>query len=180
MNPETARFLLEDRLDFYSIVKRLFSTNEGRWDETAFGVEQKRSHGEQRVSRNTDRFKRLPMRRTIVSRQTLFHLTFPPLFTVLWLNFSVFTFHCRSVDDGQLENGCLPGGREHSCPETSRCPWAANKIYNFFSIFTSDIFSFHFHMIPRSFFNGSCLGFFSDCVKVGGVVGACRISTRRD
>ena len=57
--------------------QRLFSTKEGegRWDETAFGVEQGRSCGEQRVSRNTDRLIRLPMRRTIVSR-LISHLLF--------------------------------------------------------------------------------------------------------
>ena len=61
---------------FFSDVK------EGRWDETAFGVKQGRSHGEQRVSPNTEWSIRLAVRLSIVSRQTPFHLTSLPLYSV--------------------------------------------------------------------------------------------------
>ena len=57
-------------------------TKKGRWDEAQFGVKQERSHGEQRVTQNTDRSVRLPVRLAVVSRQTLFHLHLPFVCTV--------------------------------------------------------------------------------------------------
>ena len=57
-----------------------FCTKEEKWAESAFGVKQGRSHGEQRVTQNTDTLLSLPARLATVSRQTLFHLTPPPLY----------------------------------------------------------------------------------------------------
>ena len=48
------------------------------WDETALGVKQGRSHGQRRVSQNTDWSVRLHIRLTIVSRHTLLHFTSLP------------------------------------------------------------------------------------------------------
>ena len=75
-------------------------TKEGRWDETAFGMKQGRSHGEQRVSQNTDRSIRLAVRLTIVSRQMLFHLTSLRLYFTQCLLF----FQCKILDNELLED----------------------------------------------------------------------------
>ena len=61
------------------------STKERRWDETAFDVKQGRSHGEQRVPKNTDWSVRLAVRLTTVSRQTLFQPISLPLCGVIAL-----------------------------------------------------------------------------------------------
>ena len=80
-------YLLAEFLTFlveFMINHQLIScTKERRWDGTAFDVKQGRSHGEQRVPRNTDWSIRSPVRLTIVSRQKLIHFSFLPLDVIL-------------------------------------------------------------------------------------------------
>ena len=57
-----------------------YCTKEESWTESAFGMKQGRSHGEQRVTQNTDLLLSLPIRLATVSRQTLFHLISLPLY----------------------------------------------------------------------------------------------------
>ena len=67
----------------HALAKFPVSTKEERWGETAFGMKQGRSHGEQRVSQNTDWLVRLAVRLSIVQRRTPFHLTSLPLYSDL-------------------------------------------------------------------------------------------------